>query len=219
MASEKKSSQQSQKSSGQKNFDQRTDALLAAGVPGRFAVSVLNHFGDKYENLTWDRCGYFISGIPGIGKTHLAAAMCRDRLRPDHPATIAPLSSHEDREGEFKIYTIHPMALGWIAVPRLLSTIRETFKNRDPKKESELDIVKRFCAYTLLVLDDLGAEKVTDWSASTLYDLISHREAHMMDTVITSNMDIDDIAEWEPRIASRLSGMGRINLEGEDRRG
>lgn len=184
-------------------------ALRRAGVPGRYLQARLADF-ENIPEPTWDRCGYFLAGIPGIGKSHLAAAILRDRCRQDHPKTVCRNNQNLDE------IEIRDDAICWISAPRFLSEIRSTFGRNGG--ETQEDVVTRYARFDLLVLDDLGAEKITDWSASTLYDLISRREAEPRDTVVTSNQTLDRIAEWEPRIASRLHGFGRIKLPQTDRR-
>ena len=69
-------------------------------------------------------------------------------------------------------------------------------------------------------MDDMGAEKTTDWSMSTLYVLIDKRYSEMMPTIITSNLTVAEVADKVgDRIASRIAGMCKvIELKGKDRR-
>lgn len=73
--------------------------------------------------------------------------------------------------------------------------------------------------YDYLILDDLGAEKLTDASRQNLYYLIDERYKNMKAIIITSNYTIEQINDIEPRIASRLAEMGVIlKLNGDDYR-
>ena len=71
----------------------------------------------------------------------------------------------------------------------------------------------------LVVIDDLGAEKSTDFAIQELYRIISKREAWESLTLVTTNLSPDQIAERKgPRMVSRLaSGLVR-ELTGPDRR-
>lgn len=73
----------------------------------------------------------------------------------------------------------------------------------------------------LLLLDDLAAERVTDWTGEVLYRLIDARWAHLRPTIITTNATPAAVRErLGDRVASRLGGMGRtVTMTGEDRRG
>lgn len=41
----------------------------------------------------------------------------------------------------------------------------------------------------MLMLDDVGKEKVSEWSASILYDIINYRYEHLLPVVITTNLE------------------------------
>lgn len=142
--------------------------------------------------LGWED-GVFLAGGPGIGKTHLACALLR-----------AAMESGSVRSAYFT------------TAPGLLVELRSTYGGQ--AKEREIDVVTRYANYGALVLDDLGAEKITDWSASSMYLILNKRDAEMRPTFITSNMAISEIAQWEPRIASRLASMKSFNLGKADRR-
>ena len=75
----------------------------------------------------------------------------------------------------------------------------------------------------LLVLDDLGAEKTTDFVEGELYNIINFRYTNKLPTIITSNIPWNDLQnKYEMngrRIASRISEMcGSFNLNGQDYR-
>ena len=59
----------------------------------------------------------------------------------------------------------------------------------------------------LLVIDDLGAEMVTSFSKSALYNLVNTRLLANRPTVINTNLTMEEIeARYTPRISSRLIG-------------
>jgi DNA replication protein DnaC len=71
--------------------------------------------------------------------------------------------------------------------------------------------------YDCICFDDLGAEKLTDAKRENLYYIIDSRYREMLPTIITSNFTINEINDVEPRIASRLSEMGKIvQFNGKD---
>ncbi|WP_030898542.1 ATP-binding protein [Streptomyces sp. NRRL F-5126] len=72
----------------------------------------------------------------------------------------------------------------------------------------------------LLLLDDLGAAKASEWTEELTYRLINHRYEHMLPTLITTNLPTDQLrSALGDRVASRLAEMtDRVVLDGTDRR-
>jgi DNA replication protein DnaC len=72
----------------------------------------------------------------------------------------------------------------------------------------------------LLILDDLGAERLTDWGVEQLYLIVNDRWMHCRPIVATSNLSPDQIAE---RIGGRTwdrfrDGAEAVGIAGESRR-
>ena len=84
------------------------------------------------------------------------------------------------------------------------------------RSPSSKDIRRKKC----LILDDMGAEKTSEWSIQTLYSIIDRRYRDEKQTLITSNLTLDEIAEKVgDRIASRIAGMCKVvEIKGKDRR-
>lgn len=72
----------------------------------------------------------------------------------------------------------------------------------------------------VLLLDDLGAANLSDWSRSVIGDLIDHRWAQRKATVVTTNHGNDLAQRIGQRSASRIGDeMLLIPVTGKDRRG
>jgi DNA replication protein DnaC len=143
-----------------------------------------------------------LCGATGCGKTHLAVATLRSKIE----RSIKP----------FKDYNPTRPAL-FITVPELLFEIRQTF--RDDSFDTEKSLVDKYSSVPLLILDDLGAEKTTDWAESTLYLIIDRRNRDEKWTIVTSNLTLQEIEQsLGARIASRLSDMKVINIKLPDYR-
>ena len=104
----------------------------------------------------------------------------------------------------------------WVTAPRLIARITSTF--RDRATETETGVFDLFSRVGSLVIDDLGAEKTTDFSLTSFYSILAHRIDYLKYTIVTSNCSIEDIGKWSARIASRLSSFKIIKLMGADRR-
>lgn len=88
-----------------------------------------------------------------------------------------------------------------------------------PGIDSEAEF-SRFAKAGLLVLDDLGAAKNSEWTEEVNYRLINHRYEHERPTLITSNVPPKDLRDaLGARVASRLAEMTtQVVLKGQDRR-
>jgi len=92
--------------------------------------------------------GLLLIGPPGIGKTHIAVAVLRQVVL---------------EKGVRGLY---------YDTRSLLSTIRSTYN--PVTRTSEVDILRPVMEAELLVLDDLGAERPTDWVQSGRFSIVAH---------------------------------------------
>lgn len=94
-----------------------------------------------------------------------------------------------------------PSAL-FVKVPDLLSMLRATYNRSDGPRE--IDILDRYATVDVLVLDELGAERAKDqeWLEDRLYQVIGRRHDDLRQTVITSNLSIEQVSK---RIGERLA--------------
>ncbi|MGG0260698.1 ATP-binding protein, partial [Bacillus mycoides] len=72
------------------------------------------------------------------------------------------------------------------SVPELLQRIRSTFNSEN--KENESQIMRALLECDLLVLDDIGAEKATEWVEEKIFNIIDGRYRKEMPTLYTSNL-------------------------------
>src|SRR5688572_10163444 len=145
--------------------------------------------------------GMFLQGPPGVGKTHLAVAVLGQVIR----ARGAVGLFYDTRD--------------------LLRVIRSTY---DPvNRTAEMDVLRPVIEADLLVLDDLGAEKSSEWVEETLNLIVNSRYSERRTTVFTSNYD-DNPDNTDPdsllfrigfRMRSRLHEMCEfLYLDGADYR-
>jgi DNA replication protein DnaC len=131
-------------------------------------------------------------GPPGTGKTTLA--MLVSKAASDAGRTVA-------------IYSL----------PRLLNEIRDTHR----AERSHIDLLDRLTGVDLLHIDDVGAERSTDWVLEELYSIVNARYEEQRSVVITTNiLDRDELCEQiTPRTVSRLTEMcDELPLLGHDHR-
>lgn len=92
--------------------------------------------------------------------------------------------------------------------------------------KAEVEVIARYGAAPLLIIDDLGKEQATEWAASRLYAIIDSRYGRLLPTVVTSNFALPDLAarfrdpSTGQAIVSRLTETcQQIELDGPDLRG
>ena len=127
---------------------------------------------------------YFWSPTTGTGKTGTAAAY------------LWQMVHHSNNE-----HGRPPSAL-FVKTPDLLSMLRGTYNRADGPRET--DVIDRYASVDVLVLDELGAERAKDqeWLEDRLYQIIGRRHDDLRQTVITSNLSIDQVSK---RIGERLA--------------
>lgn len=150
----------------------------------------------------------FLTGLTGSGKTHLALALMNE--------WFAESMIDSDR-GPFPSKG-YPMFLP--AVELMLEIKSSWREEENARAESEKMIMDKYARKPLLVIDDLGAEKISEWSRVVIYLLIDRRYRDCKQTIITSNLSIEELgSQLDSRIASRISEMGSVlEMEKKDYR-
>jgi DNA replication protein DnaC len=159
------------------------------------------------EDYPIDNTGLLIIGSIGVGKTHLAAGIVKELIRSKGISCLF----YDYRE--------------------LLKQIQNSYN--DSVKATELEVLRPVFETEVLLLDELGAVKPTDWVWDTVSLILNTRYNDKRTTIITTNFDDkpagfvagprgaardetlgDRIGE---RMRSRLHEMCRIvKMDGED---
>lgn len=149
--------------------------------------------------------GFFLFGTPGIGKTHLVVAALRARAEKK----VVERADSEQKEEYFDPRTREESNYVFANVPILLDGLRQSVKY----DESEAQDTFKRCLNTasVVVLDDFGKERATDWASERLYVLIESRYQKMLSTVVTSNRTLDELDDLGYGASvSRLQQTGRV---------
>ncbi len=155
-------------------------------------VAATRRFADTIDARLDAGRGLWFMGQVGTGKTTLAMLVSKAALEAGRSVAIYSL-------------------------PRLLNEIRDTHR----AERSHVDLLDRLAAVDLLHIDDVGAERTTDWVLEELYSIVNARYEEQRSMVITTNiLDREALCEQiTERTVSRLTEMcDEVALLGDDRR-
>lgn len=181
------------------------DSRIDAGVHEQNAenAALLSDLVDARFEVEGDVRSLYFHGGYGVGKSWLAAGVLRAAL---------------ERLG---------WSVGWVTTRDLLVELRSlNQRNRravrdggEEDAETEASITRRFRLPKLLVVNELPREKQSLWVAEQVEGLIDHRSSAKKVTILTANVEIDEIQElYNGALASRLARYLRVPFVGEDLR-
>ena len=176
-------------------INRATSRRMGTGIPRRFrgvsfdrnpvrelddtVLSDAKRFVRKIEANLAAGHGRWYAGDVGTGKTSLAMLISKAAIESGHSVAI-------------------------YSVPRLLADIKQTYDEGSGHSYTEL--FKRLCEVDLLHLDDLGAEKRTEWVLEQLYSIVNERWQSERSIVVTTNIvELNDLRDQVgARTVSRL---------------
>jgi DNA replication protein DnaC len=173
--------------------------LLLAQIPRKFAAAGFDGFTTEEKSLREAKAacqrlvarypdvqrGLLLMGSSGIGKTHLAVATLRGLLQ-------------KDADGLFYDFR------------DLLDELRASYGSESQRSEEA--ILHRVFTVEVLVLDEIGSEKLTDWVREIVHRVIIRRYNDERLTICTTNYldadllgkEADPLETLEGRIGARL---------------
>jgi len=155
-------------------------------------VAAVRRYADTIDAQLDAGRGLWFMGPVGTGKTTLAMLVSKAAAKAGRSVAIYSL-------------------------PRLLNEIRDTHR----AERSHVDLLDRLTAVDLLHIDDVGAERTTDWVLEELYSIVNARYEDQKSIVITTNITSREELQEQitARTVSRLTEMcDELPVRGEDRR-
>ncbi|WP_084145914.1 ATP-binding protein [Anaerovorax odorimutans] len=151
-------------------------------------------FAKHFEEIKTTGKGLLFIGNVGTGKTHLAAAIANYIIKE------------------------YILLVKFGSVTSLLNEIKNTYESSS--EETELQVIKELSNVDLLVIDDLGKEKASEWSNSVIYTIINNRYEGYKPLIVTTNLKIEELEKkLGEAVVSRLIEMcDGIKMDGIDYR-
>lgn len=185
-------------------------------IPPRHAENTLENYDPADNALALEAARQFVAGSirnlllcgpTGTGKTHLLYGIGRAMTRDASTAIVMERGYEKART----VPAVHPQF--W-TVPNLCGALRRAAWDHEHDPEPDVTTCP------LLLLDDLGADRSTDFVLESLERIINERYTWDRPTAYTSNLDLDALlARYGDRLLSRFAESGRIvTMQGRDRR-
>lgn len=126
------------------------------------ALQIAREYAEQFDANKKRGHGLILSGKPGTGKSHLAAAVMQSILA--HHAVL------------------------YVTCMDVIRMVRETWR-RD-SEESERDVLDRLGRMSLLVIDEVGVQYGTEGEQTILFDVLDLRYRDMLPTILMTNQDL-----------------------------
>ena len=144
-------------------------------------LSVCRNYAELFG--TYRHRNLFLYGPPGLGKTFLSACIAR----------------RVSDKGFSVVYDSAPSIFARFEAKKFASYSDDTH-------QADTD-TRRYLACDLLILDDLGTEFISPYFQTVLYELVNGRLVEGRHTVISSNLDRNELRRrYSPQVVSRLEG-------------
>lgn len=199
--------------------DRRERLFMVREAVDRGVEYNLKHIPARYSESAAD--------VPAIRDwvRDLVVGSARDTTRAALSLTSGPSLLVLGPTGTGKTYqaygAVRALSLSGLMCAWQFATAADIYARLRPRHRVDSEEEFRSIANArLLVIDDLGAAKATEWTEEIDYRLINHRYERELPTLITSNVKPADLKPiLGDRVTSRLAEMTtRVVLKGDDRR-
>jgi len=172
-----------------------------AGIPERFKTRTLStyavnpnstkqqriyefckEYASNFESIRKTGRSFLMLGTVGTGKTHLSVGVALEIMQQGHSAIFTSAS-------------------------KIFRSIKDTYHKGSHQKESEVMAIYTQC--DLLIIDEVGVQRGSDFEKETFFDVINERYENMRPTIILSNLTIEEIKVFlGERVFDRLRENG-----------
>lgn len=196
-----KEAEENQKREAQEKRMRWLGKISNAGIPERFKTRTLETYcvntNNQKQQRIYDFCkdyaanfehikrtgrSFFMLGTVGTGKTHLSIGIALEVMKNGNSAVFTSAS-------------------------KIFRSIKDTYSKGSNQKESEVMAIYTQC--DLLIIDEVGVQRGSDFEKETFFDVINERYENMRPTIILSNLTIEEIKVFlGERVFDRLRENG-----------
>jgi DNA replication protein DnaC len=159
------------------SFDRPPVSDMARDMTSRHVVQAARDFSENLDSRLGEGRGLWLMGDTGTGKTTLGMLVASTALAAGKTVAI-------------------------YFTPKLLNRIRQTFQEAE-SENAYTTFFERVTSVDLLYIDDLGAERHTDWVVEQLYAVINERYENQRSVLITSNAR-EDVIKGERELGEQI---------------
>lgn len=184
------------------------NVFTESGISKKYSNTSLNNFiphekqKDGYNKATQflmnqsvmnNIKGFGLFGNVGSGKTYIVTGLVNDMCN-----AIIESTTEEDRinadKGQYSMR--QPV--------RFISNI-ELVENL--KFDSDSSTIRKYKNVKLLIIDDLGSARATEWAKERLLEIIDYRYNNELTTIFTTNLTAEELSKVDNRVYDRLKEM------------
>lgn len=126
--------------------------------------------------------GIYLHGQFGRGKTGLIVAALRELVE-------RAVRHGMETRSSFGMYTAYQRHARFVTSTGLLESLR-------PHDGSENeDLIHKYQTTEYLAIDDLGAERLTEWGVDRLFEIVNHRHSELLPMIVSSNLSPGELAK------------------------
>lgn len=181
------------------------DILKTATIDPNYLNATIHDF--EFEPVMNNQYGLYISGPTGVGKTHYSWGLFKrilidNLMGQDHITSPSILRNNIDNYCHFvKAYDI-------------MFKLYACFEG----KGTQGAVIDQFSRFPFLIIDDLAAQRETEFYFETFLKIIDYRTSALKPTIINSNLPPGEVYRKNERLSSRLSQFATLSVSGIDRR-
>lgn len=144
----------------------KTAKMSEIDINDKKRIELIRWLKKFYDEYPNSKKGLYLHGSFGSGKTYLVAALLNELAKKNYKTVI-------------------------MYYPEMLSRLKSTFDNTE---ESYSEVFDKIKTCDILLIDDIGAETVTNWSRDEILGTIfQYRMEHELSTFLTSNLTIEEL--------------------------